>query len=270
MTAHKETPIHDHDLGFSHDLPHMMGRRKFMALMGGIGITAASQVPASALECIALPWETAGPFPADGTNVKNGQTVNALTQSGVLRQDLRSSFGDYEGTAEGVELTLELTLQDAATCSGLSGAAIYLWHCDAIGRYSLYDMTDVNFLRGVGVADTSGLVKFTTIVPGCYPGRWPHMHFEIFEDAEAAVTGRTSLLTAQLALPQTDMENVYATDARYSNGTQNLSRLSLQRDGVFRDNSEAQLAQQMLAMRGDPTTGYSGKATIPIDLTVRG
>lgn len=265
MTDHDDQHTHAHDLGFAHDLPRMIGRRRLLALMGGIGVTAASGLPASALECIALPWETAGPYPADGSNVKDGQTVNALTQEGVIRQDIRTSFGAYSGTAEGTELTIELTLQNAEDCAPLEGHAIYIWHCDVTGNYSLYDLTEVNFLRGVGVSDAEGKVRFTTIFPGCHDGRWPHIHFEVFESASAAISGENSLLTAQIALPEDTSAYVYANDSRYSNGTRNLGRITIATDNVFRDNSESEIAQQTMALNGDLEDGLSGTVTIPID-----
>ncbi len=257
----------DHDLGFAHDLPKMIGRRRLLALMGGVGVVALSGLPASALECIALPWETAGPYPADGSNRREGQVVNALTEQGVIRQDLRPSFGTLTTVADGVQLDLELTLIDANGCTPLPGHAIYIWHCDTTGLYSLYDTPEANYLRGVGVSDAEGKVKLTTIFPGCYDGRWPHIHFEVLETVEKAVSGEASLLTAQIALPQAESAAVYAADARYSNGTANLGRISLDRDMVFRDNTESQIIQQTLALTGDVSTGFSGTVTIPIDLT---
>lgn len=257
----------DHDLGFTHDLPKMIGRRRLLALMGGVGVVAMSGLPAAALECIALPWETAGPYPADGSNRREGQVINALTEQGVIRQDLRPSFGTLTPVADGVQLDLELALIDANGCTPLPGHAIYIWHCDTTGLYSLYDTPEANYLRGVGVSDAEGKVKFTTIFPGCYDGRWPHIHFEIFETVEKAVSGDASLLTAQIALPQAESAAVYAADARYSNGTANLGRISLDRDMVFRDNTEDQIAQQTLALTGDVSSGFAGTVTIPIDLT---
>lgn len=255
---------HDHDHGFSHDLPHLLGRRRLLAILGGVGLTAAA-APASALECVALPWETAGPYPADGTNAKAGQVVNALTQDGVIRKDLRASFADRTGAAEGMPLTLDLDLVEADGCTPLAGYAIYLWHCDATGKYSLYDTPEANWLRGVGIADDAGRVTFETIVPGCYDGRWPHIHFEVFTSAAAAVSGEASVLTAQIALPQEIAAEVYASDTRYANGTRNLGRITLASDNVFGDNDDAELAQQTLVMEGDPATGYAGRVTIPID-----
>ena len=266
MTHHEHAEKHAHDAGFAEDLTRMLGRRRVLALVGGLGAALAAG-PASALECVALPWETAGPYPGDGTNAKRGRIVNVLTQEGVIREDLRASFGAFSGTADGVRLDIELTLQDAAGCTPLAGHAIYIWACDTTGNYSLYDIADANYLRGVGISDDNGVVRFTTIFPGCYDGRWPHIHFEVFQSAEAAVSGEASALTAQIALPEADCSNVYAADARYSNGTRNLARITLASDNVFRDNTEAQIGQQTLALSGDPSNGYVGTLTIPVDFT---
>jgi protocatechuate 3,4-dioxygenase beta subunit len=257
----------DHDEGFVHDLPKLLGRRRLLALMGGIGLVSLSGVPASALECVALPWETAGPYPADGSNVKAGQVVNALTQEGVIREDLRTSFGGLAPTADGLQLDLELTLVNADGCTPLANHAIYVWHCDTTGRYSLYDTTDANYLRGVGVSDAEGKVRFTTIFPGCYDGRWPHIHFEVFESVEAAISGEASVLTAQIAMPEAEAAAVYAADARYANGTRNLGRITIPTDNVFGDNTAAEIVQQTLTVSGDPQTGYAGTLTIPVDFT---
>jgi len=266
MHHHHDDDDH-HDEGFAHDLPKLLGRRRLLAIMGGVGLASLSGVPAMALECIALPWETAGPYPADGSNSKAGQVVNALTQDGVIRQDLRTSFGGLTPTADGLQLDLELTLMNADGCTPLVDHAIYVWHCDTTGLYSLYDTTDANYLRGVGISDAEGKVRFTTIFPGCYDGRWPHIHFEVFETAEAAVSGEASLLTAQIAMPETEAAAVYAADARYSNGTQNLGRITIPTDNVFGDNTESEITQQTLTLIGSPETGYSGTLSIPIDFT---
>lgn len=258
---------HDHDLGFHHDLPRLMGRRGVLSLLGGLGLASASGGAAAALDCVALPWETAGPYPGDGSNSRNGQVINVLTQKGVIRSDLRPSFAGLTPQAEGTLLELELTLLDHDGCTPLAGHAIYLWHCDALGQYSLYDLPEANFLRGVALADEEGRVRLTTIVPGCYDGRWPHIHFEIFRSAEAAVAGEASVLTAQIALPEAACAAVYAADPRYRNGTRNLGRITLARDNVFADNGAAALAQQMLEMTGDPGAGYQGRVTIPVDFS---
>ena len=134
--------------------------------------------------CAVIPEETAGPFPGDGSN---GPDV--LSEAGVVRKDIRSSFGASSTVAEGIPLAINLTIQDAGgDCAPLAGAAVYIWHCDRGGAYSLYSeaAADENYLRGVQAADDAGLVTFQSIFPACYPGRWPHIHFEVFPSLDLA------------------------------------------------------------------------------------
>ena len=100
-----------------------------------------------------IPDETAGPYPGDGSN---GPDV--LTQDGVVRADITSSFGDSSGTAEGIAATIELTILDMADSDKtVRGVAVYVWHCDRDGKYSHSEgITDQNYLRGVQVADDNG------------------------------------------------------------------------------------------------------------------
>ena len=255
----------DHDLGFSHDLPRLIGRRRVLELLGGTGIASVTAMRASAAGCVSLPWETAGPYPADGSNSRGGEVIDVLTQEGVIRTDLRPSFGDFSATAEGVELDLDLTLLDSDGCTPLEGHAIYVWHCNATGDYSLYDVAEANWLRGVGVADVDGKVSFRTIYPGCYDGRWPHIHFEIFRSTEAAVGGAEPVLTAQLAMPEGISASVYAARSEYANGTRNLGRITIPSDNVFGDNTEAEIEQQTPDVTGDPASGFKAAAVIPVD-----
>ena len=255
---------HDHDGGFAHDLPRLVSRRGLLTALGGLGASVALADAARAA-CVALPWETAGPYPADGSNSRDGQVIDVLREEGVIRADLRGSFGGLDQTAEGTPLDLDLTMVAADGCTPLAGHAIYAWHCDATGRYSLYDVPQANWLRGVGIADDAGRVAFTTIFPGCYDGRWPHIHFEVFASAEAAVGGADPLLTSQIALPEDASAAVYAADARYSNGTRNLGRITLASDGIFADNTADQIAQQTLVLSGDMNDGLTGRVTIPVD-----
>ena len=253
-----------HDHGFAHDFPNMMGRRRFLALGSAMGAALVAQ-PLKAADLASIPWETAGPYPGDGSNTADGQIVNVLTQEGVIREDLRVSFAGLEGTADGLELGIEIKLLDYATGAPLGGHALYLWHCDAVGDYSIYNLSDQNYLRGVGISDADGIVRFTSIFPGCYRGRWPHFHFEVFESAEAAVAGSASMLTAQIALPSEDCATVYAGDARYASSISPFNDISIPTDNVFADNGDAALAQQTMALTGELSSGYFGSVTVPID-----
>lgn len=122
-------------------------------------------------------------------------------------------------------LTFQLEILDMANGDvPFAGVAVYAWHCTAQGEYSMYStgIEDATYLRGVQVADDSGLVSFTSIFPGCYSGRWPHIHFEVYPDAGSITDSTNAISTSQLALPQDACEAVYA-DSRYSGSAQNLT-----------------------------------------------
>jgi protocatechuate 3,4-dioxygenase beta subunit len=203
-----------------------------------------------------VPAETGGPFPGDGSN-----GPNVLTESGIVRRDITKSFGSSSGVAAGIPLTIRLTVQDTS-CRPRSGAAVYVWHCDREGRYSLYSdgATDENYLRGVQAADGTGTVTFTSIFPAAYDGRWPHIHFEVYESlSEATAAGRISA-TSQIALPGDACRAVYATDG-YGDSLGNLERSSLATDNVFRDDGGV---RQLATMTGDTRTGYIAALTIAV------
>lgn len=222
----------------------------------------------SSSSCIADPTETNGPYPADGTNSASGSTSNVLTVSGVVRSDIRSSFINSTTTADGVKLELTLQLVDVNNgCAAIEGAAIYVWHCDAAGKYSLYSsgVTTESYLRGVQVTDAEGKVTFTTIYPACYSGRWPHIHFEIFTGGlTSASTGRTASLISQLAMPAATNTAVFTGDTRYTASIANYNAISISSDNVFGDNSSAQIAQMTPTLSGSATAGYTGTALIGI------
>jgi protocatechuate 3,4-dioxygenase beta subunit len=202
-----------------------------------------------------IPEETAGPYPGDGSN-----GPNVLTQDGIVRTDIRSSFGGASGSADGVALAIDLEIVDADG-SPHPGAAVYVWHCDREGRYSMYgDITDENYLRGVQVAGGDGRLAFTSIFPGAYSGRWPHIHFEVYPDEAAATSAGTPTATSQIALPEDVCATVYATSG-YEQSVTNLSRSSLASDMVFGDDGAV---EQLATMSGDVDSGLTAALTVPV------
>ena len=202
--------------------------------------------------------ETAGPYPGDGSN---GPDV--LNQSGVVRKDIRASFGGASAVAAGIPLLINLTIQDQAKgCAPMAGAAIYAWHCDREGRYSLYSqgVTGENYLRGVQATDTNGLVTFQSIFPACYSGRWPHIHFEVYPNLEQAASASGKLATSQIAMPKDICDQVYATDG-YSQSIQNLGQVSLQSDMVFGDDGGA---HQLGTISGNIASGLQVALAVPV------
>lgn len=284
------TARHDHDRGLSFDLATMTGRRlmdrrRALQMVAGAGLaalvgcgsddgsesadstttstagssttTAGSESAASDAECSEIPEETAGPYPGDGSN-----GPNVLTEDGIVRSDIRPSFGSASGLAEGVPATINLPVVDTANgCAPLTGAAVYVWHCDRDGRYSLYSpgATDQNYLRGVQETDASGAVSFTSIFPACYSGRWPHIHFEVYASLAEATGGGSVLATSQLAIPEDACNQVYATEG-YAQSVANLSQISLESDNVFGDGSDQQLA----TVTGSVDDGFVLRLSIPV------
>ena len=204
-----------------------------------------------------VPNETAGPYPGDGSN-----GVNVLDDSGVVRSDIRSSFGSSTTTAKGVPLEVVLTVRDAATGKAMAGAGVYLWHCDRDGNYSLYSdaAKDENYLRGVQETDDTGTVRFTSIYPACYSGRWPHIHFEVYQDVATAVATGPIVKTSQIALPEEANAKVYAT-AGYEKSVQNASQVTLKSDMVFGDDGGV---LQVATMTGGVDKGYTAALSIAV------
>ena len=283
---HDAHELEDHDRGLSHDLPTLLSRRRALALFGGAGLAAAlagcgvsggddgatgsttagngagaapaaSSAAGGSSSGSGIPEETAGPYPGDGSN-----GVNALTESGIVRSDITRSFGSASGVAKGVPLTVKLKVLDTGNGSaGLKGAAVYLWHCDIDGRYSLYSegVTEENYLRGVQETGGDGSVTFTSIYPAAYSGRWPHIHFEVYPSLDAATTASGKLRTSQLALPEATCRQVYATDG-YSQSLQNLAQTSLETDMVFSDGYSLQLAK----LTGSVADGFTATLNVPV------
>lgn len=212
--------------------------------------------------CTVIPEETGGPYPADGTNSNGSGVVNVLTQSGVVRSDIRSSFNGAAGVAAGVPLTIRLQIVNAnGSCAALDGFAVYLWHCDRDGNYSLYSngVTNQNYLRGVQVSDSSGSLSFTSIYPGCYAGRVPHGHFEVYRSLAAATSAANRIKTSQFAFPDAASNAVYATSG-YSASVRNMASISLATDNVFSDGYTLQMA----TVTGNVTDGYVATLTVAV------
>lgn len=184
--------------------------------------------------CTTSPTETEGPFPTK-------------TPSSLVVNDIRSD-------RTGVPFTIKITINNKNTsCAALAGAIVDIWHCDKDGNYSEYggtgmqstNYTSVHFLRGRQTTDANGLVQFTSIFPGWYSGRAPHIHVHVYN------ASGTSLLVTQIAFPTDVCNTVYTTATNYyTKGKQDTANTA---DNVFSDS----LASELATVTGSVSAGYT-------------
>jgi len=192
--------------------------------------------------CTTTPSETEGPFPT-----KSPSTLDMV--------DIRSD-------RTGVPLSVRITIQNKnSSCAALAGAIVDIWHCDKDGNYSEYggtsmqstNYTSVHFLRGRQVTDSNGLAGYTSIFPGWYSSRAPHIHVHIYDS-----TGK-SLLVTQIAFPTDVCDTVYTTATNYyTRGKQDTSNAN---DNVFADS----LSSEMSVVTGNIADGYVLTHTINVN-----
>lgn len=225
--------------------------------------TTAAGTTATTTDCTVIPEETGGPYPGDGSN---GPDV--LSESGVVRSDITSSFGSSTAKASGVPAKIQFTVVNAsAGCTPMKDAAVYVWHCDGEGRYSMYSngVTNENFLRGVQSSNADGVVTFESLFPGCYSGRWPHIHFEVYPGVSSATSASGKIATSQIALPRDLCNSVYnANGSLYPGSASNLAQVSLDTDMVFRDDGAV---HEMATVTGDAASGYTLALRVPVLVT---
>jgi protocatechuate 3,4-dioxygenase beta subunit len=173
----------------------------------GVGPAA---VAAGRVSCVLTPEQTEGPYYIDDARV---------------RRNIREG---RPGTA----LTLRLTVVNASTCKPIRGAAVDVWHCDALGVYSgVQGAAGSTFLRGIQRTNAKGLATFATVYPGWYPGRTVHIHVKVH-------LGGNVLHTGQLYFPEAVNDAVYRR-APYSRrpGRDTRNRA----DGIFRNGGSRSL-----------------------------
>jgi protocatechuate 3,4-dioxygenase beta subunit len=191
--------------------------------------------------CATTASETEGPFP---TKSPGGLVINDITSDRT-----------------GDKLTIKIVIQNKNnSCAALSGAMVDIWHCDAKGNYSEYGGTgmqstnyqNVHFLRGRQITDANGLVTFTSIYPGWYSGRAPHIHVHIYN-----ASGK-SLLVTQIAFPEDISKVVYAQGVYASHGQADTTNA---RDNVFGDG----VSTEMAVVTGNVLAGFELNHTIVVN-----
>lgn len=195
-------------------------------------VFVSANEPATA-SCIMSPEQTEGPFKARS----------------LLRSDIR------EGR-QGLRLDLNVKVVTGQSCQPLDNALVEIWHCDSAGRYSGYPeqlsrrafdtlrlvglrdpnkahvepMNDKTYLRGGQRTDNNGDVHFTTILPGWYDPRIPHIHVAVTVDDERR-------FTSQVYFPAEFTDAVYSRHPAYS--PYGLCPYQFETDPVLADYADA-------------------------------
>jgi protocatechuate 3,4-dioxygenase beta subunit len=241
------------------DLPigRVLTRREALALLGSSGtLLLLGCSPSSAgtsaagrprYPCVVRPASTQGPYYVDEK---------------LHRVDIRSDPAD-DTVKQGALLALTLNVSSIAkgACSPLKDAIVDLWQCDAEGVYSdakdprYFDTTGKKFLRGYQVTDQHGVAKFTTIYPGWYPQRTPHIHYKIRSPASAKSPYE---FTGQMYFDDGLSDRVYAGPPYAARGKRTGSNIT---DQIYnRDGGR----QSMLTV-SPAQDGYAGTFDVALD-----
>jgi len=218
----------------------MTRRGSLVALAGGLAAALGwraddagagpAGVASGAVSCVLTPEMTEGPYYLPNERVRRNIT---------------------EGRP-GTPLALALTVVDASTCKPIKGAAVDVWHADALGVYSGVQGNTGTFMRGVQRTDAYGVARFTTVYPGWYQGRTVHIHVKVHLHGNVVHTG-------QLFFADSLTDAVYTKAPYASRGTRDTRNAS---DSIFRNGG----SRSLLRLRKG-SGGYVGSITMGVHRT---
>ena len=136
-----------------------------------------------------------------------------------------------------------------------------IWHCNALGVYSNESSESTlgqSWLRGYQLTDATGLVTFTTIVPGWYQGRATHVHLRVRSKYDEASSTSDSTNTTQVFFPQATLDAIYTSVTPYS--TKGMDTTTNLADHVYTPETEVPLV-------GSAASGYAATFSIYLPIT---
>ncbi len=206
-----------------------------------------------------------------------GSSTNAVTEgpywvadsaSGYNRSIITSDIGGTN-TQSGVPFTLVIYVYDRRnSCVAMQNVQVDIWHCNAAGIYSGVksstngrgtDYTSQSWLRGYQLTDSTGMVKFVTILPGWYTGRATHIHMRFRSTYDSSSTGSTD--TAQLFFDQTFIDNLDTTVSPYSSEGKNS--VTNAGDSIY----VGEGGTTVLSLSGSASAGYTAAFSLYLPLS---
>ena len=243
--------LHDDD-----GVGRILSRREVLAFLGAAGAAGAGALlwrpglaEAQSVPCVVVPEQMEGPY---------------FVEEKLNRSDIRTDPANGQarpGTP--LEIALRVSRMGATGgCAALAGAVVDLWQCDAAGLYSdvrdtqvKFDTRGQKFLRGHQVTDAEGLVRFTTIYPGWYPGRAVHIHFKIRTNPAGQ---RGNDFTSQLYFDEALTDKVHARDPYAAKGQRNMTN---DKDGIYRNGGK-----QLMLKLTEKSGGYAGTFDVALKI----
>ncbi|MFH8802354.1 dioxygenase [Streptomyces sp. NPDC017936] len=123
--------------------------RRRVVVAGGAAVVGVGAAGALALNASADEAADTASASASGTT-ETCYKLTSETTEGPYYIDADKLRQDITEDKEGIPLTLRLKVIDAETCKPVVGAAVDIWHCDALGLYSGYE----SLSQGGGTAPT--------------------------------------------------------------------------------------------------------------------
>ncbi|MEU1227345.1 intradiol ring-cleavage dioxygenase [Streptomyces sp. NPDC005828] len=125
-----------------------MTRRR--VLVTGGGVVVAAGIGAGAVSTASADGASGSTASAEKTSGEACYRLTSETTEGPYYIDADKIRSDITEDREGIPLTVRLKVIDAESCEPLSGAAVDIWHCDALGIYSGYESLSTGGSGGPG------------------------------------------------------------------------------------------------------------------------
>ncbi|WP_320777174.1 intradiol ring-cleavage dioxygenase [Streptomyces sp. CRN 30] len=201
---------------------------------------------------------------------------------------------DITEDREGIPLTLSIKVIDSVTCRPVRGAAVDIWHCDALGLYSGYEDSsspppggapsatptatptgdpgehqeptdDRRYLRGTLRTGHDGRVRFVTVFPGWYPSRAVHIHAKVHVDGvwtKGGYEGGRTCHTGQLYFEEEAVRASAEVEPYSANDT---PRVTLAEDTIYDQTGTTGGLLTLKYHKRNISKGVSASITVGVD-----